>query len=71
MSNEEIEEYLARLDDEVLLFKQRLFKLSWYMRGGVSSHDLFHTYTFDDFNILDNIVKENIETTKKVNLPLL
>ena len=70
MSNEEIEEYLARLDDEVLLFKQRLFKLSWYMRGGVSSYDLFHVYSFEDRNLMSTIAKEHIEMTKKTGMNL-
>jgi hypothetical protein len=41
------------------------------MRGGVSSQDLFHIYSFEDRQIMNNIIKENIELTKKSGLPLL
>jgi hypothetical protein len=41
------------------------------MRGGVSSQDLFHIYTFEDRQIMNNIIKENIELTKKSGLPLM
>lgn len=41
------------------------------MRGGVSSYDLFHTYSFEDREILASIAKDNIETTKKSGLPLI
>lgn len=41
------------------------------MRGGVSSHDLFNVYSFEDRNILSTIAKENIEMTKKTGMNLL
>lgn len=41
------------------------------MRGGVSSYDLFHLYSYEDRGIISKLVKENIETTKKSGLPLL
>jgi len=41
------------------------------MRGGVSSHDLFHTYSYEDRRIINEIIKDNIETVKKTQLPLL
>lgn len=34
------------------------------MRGGVNAHDLFHT-DIQDLEVLNTIVKENIEATKK------
>lgn len=51
--------------------KDNIFRLSWYMRGGVSSHDLFHIYGPEDRNIMDKIVKDNIETTKNSGLPII
>lgn len=71
MSNDEIEEYLVRLDNEVLEFKHHLFKISWYMRGGVNVNDLFHIYSQDDIDILSNIIKEHVELTKNTQMPLL
>lgn len=41
------------------------------MRGGVTSDTLFHYTDVGDIDILNKIVEENIEATKKSGLPLL
>ncbi len=41
------------------------------MRGGVSSQELFHIYSYEDRVILNEIIKENIEATKKSGLNLI
>jgi hypothetical protein len=41
------------------------------MRGGVNSTDLFYLYSYEDRKIMNDIIKENIETTKNTRLPLL
>ena len=41
------------------------------MRGGVNVNDLFHTYSAEDLNIMADIIKENIETTKSAQMPLI
>lgn len=71
MTDSQIEEYLVRLDNEVLNFKEKLFNISWYMRGGVTMHELLHVYSDDDIEILDNIIKEHIDLTKETRMPLL
>ena len=55
MTDSEIEEYLVRLDNEVLSFKEHLFNISWHMRGGVTMHELLHVYSDDDISIMNNI----------------
>ena len=71
MTDSEIEEYLVGLDDEISKFKEDLFRISWYMRGGVTIHDLLHVYSNDDVEIMSRVVQSNIENTIKSNLPLL
>jgi hypothetical protein len=51
--------------------KDEIFRISWYMRGGVSSYELFYVYSRDDRIIMNEIVKDNIELTKKSGLPIL
>ena len=51
--------------------KDEIFRLSWYMRGGVTAYELFHVYSAEDRGILSNIVKDNVEATKKSGLPLI
>lgn len=71
MPNSDIEAYLKDLESEIKNIKDEIYRISWYMRGGVSSHDLFHTYTYEDRAIMGRIIKENIETTKESRLPLV
>ncbi len=70
-SNSEIEEFLKFLENEVKNIKDEIFRLSWYMRGGVTSHELFHVYSYEDRMIMNTIIKENIEATKKSGLSLI
>jgi hypothetical protein len=71
LSDDEIKEYLVRLDKEVYKFKEELFRISWFMRGGVSVNDLLDRYSHEDLNILSEIIKENVENTKASQMPLL
>lgn len=71
MSNKEIEEYLIRLEEEILDFKEELFRIAWYMRGGVNVNDLFQIYSFEDIKIIASIIKENVENTKAAGMPLV
>ena len=41
------------------------------MRGGVSINDLMDRYSAEDIEVMHDIIKENIETTKQTQLPLL
>ena len=59
------------MDKEAKAIKKDVLKLCWYMRGGVSSHDLFHTYSYEDRILINEIIKENIEATKKSGMPLI
>lgn len=41
------------------------------MRGGVNSHDLFFVYSYEDRQIMSEIIKDNIESAKKSGMPLI
>lgn len=41
------------------------------MRGGVSSNELFHVYSKEDRDIMDNIIRDNIELSKKTGMNFL
>lgn len=71
MHIDDIKEFLIRLDNEVKSFKLELFKISWYMRGGVSINDLLYNLGFEDRDIMYTVIKENIELTKESRMPLL
>ncbi len=71
MSNSDIENYIKQIDGEAKQLKDEIFRISWYMRGGVTSHELFHVYTYEDRTIINNIIKDNIEATKASKLALI
>jgi hypothetical protein len=41
------------------------------MRGGVTVNDLLDRYSYEDREIFYTVIKDNIETTKNTQLPLL
>lgn len=70
MSNSDIGKYIERLESTVKGIKAEIFKISWYMRGGVSAQELFHIYSYEDRTLLSSLIKDNIETIQKTGLPL-
>jgi hypothetical protein len=57
----------ARLDAEAKELKKDCLKLCWYMRG-ISYAEVMHM-SWDEREIIGEIIKENLETTKKSGLP--
>jgi len=45
-------------------------KIMWYMRGSIGMDEAF-MLSQDDISILNDIVKQNYEDTKKTGLPLI
>jgi hypothetical protein len=71
MSRSDIVAYLIRLSNEVKRFKLELYRLCWYMRGGITINDLLYSLGSEDREIMYDVVKDNIELTKVSRMPLL
>lgn len=71
MSPEEIIQLSKEMENHTKEIKFNVFKISWYMRGGVTSEDLFWRYSIEDRTILNDVIKENIEVVNKTGLPLV
>jgi hypothetical protein len=56
------------LDNQVKEIKNEIFRLCWYMRGSVTVDEGF-SLTYDDRVIIADIIKDNLETTKKTQMP--
>jgi hypothetical protein len=48
--------------------RQEALKLAWYMRGGIT-YDQVLQLSWNERQMINDIVKENLETTKKSGLP--
>jgi hypothetical protein len=56
------------MEKETLDIRQEALKMSWYMRGGLSYNDALQLST-GERSIINEIIKGNLETTKKSGLP--
>ena len=65
---DEILEESKRLDGDVKQIKSELLRICWHMRGGVTYEEAM-ALCFEDRQLSNDIVKDNIETTKKSGLP--
>lgn len=68
LSLDDINKEVAKLDKESKAFKKQIYKLAWFMRGALSVEQAFNI-DLADIEIIDLIVKENLETTKETKLP--
>lgn len=68
LSLEEIDELSKKMEKETKALKDNLFRLCWYMRGGMTISEAYNLAP-DDLEILNGIIKDNLETTKKTGLP--
>jgi hypothetical protein len=56
------------MDKECHQIRTEAVKLSWYMRGGLT-FDQTMAMSHNDRTIVGDLIKENLETTKKSGLP--
>ena len=68
LSNEQVVEYLNSLDKESKAIKKDLLKMCWYMRGGLT-YDEAVNLSSQERDIINDIIKDNLETTKKSKMP--
>jgi hypothetical protein len=56
------------MEKETREIRQEAIKVSWYMRGGLTYEQALHLSLTERTTISD-LIKENLETTKKTGLP--
>lgn len=59
---------LEGMDREAQSIKAEAMKMAWYMRGGLSYNDALNL-SVQEREAVGRLIKENLETTKKSNLP--
>lgn len=53
---------------EAQAIKSNALKLTWYMRGGVQYEDVLNM-SRDELAVINKIIEDNLETTKKTQMP--
>ena len=57
-----------QMDKETLDIRREALQMSWYMRGGIT-YDQALQLSVSERTIISELIKENLETTKKSGLP--
>jgi len=71
MSESDITTLADNYDNQIKQLKDEIFRLCWYMRGGVSYERLMYELGVEDRKIINGIIKDNIENTNKTKMPLV
>jgi hypothetical protein len=56
------------MDQEAGDLRRQGLKMSWYMRGGATYDDIMNM-SFIERTMIGDLIKDNLETTKKSKLP--
>ena len=56
------------MDKEAADIRREAVRMSWYMRGGMT-YDQILNLSWDERVQINELIKDNLETTKKTNLP--
>jgi hypothetical protein len=68
LDTENIVKLIDGMEKEAMSIRSEVLKLCWYMRGGLSYSEGMNLSSRER-EIVNAIVKENLETTKKSGLP--
>jgi hypothetical protein len=68
LDSDQISKIVDQMDKETNVIRQEAIKLAWYMRGGIS-YDQALLLSVSERSFISELIKENLETTKKTGLP--
>ena len=68
MGDSEIVSYLKDYDSQTKNLKLEIMKLCWFMRGGITWQEALELSP-EGRSVATQLVKENMETTKKTGQP--
>ena len=68
LSNDQIIEELDNMEKEAKALKDDVLRICWYMRGSISYDDGM-LLSQGDKDIINKIIKDNLETTQKSGMP--
>jgi hypothetical protein len=65
---EEIDQVVKEYEKESKALKKSLLKLCWGMRGSISLDEIYQL-SYQDRELINQIIKEHIEVTNETGLP--
>ena len=68
MDSDQISAMVDQMEKESNDIRQEAIKMSWYMRGGLP-YDQALQLSVTERGAISQLIKENLETTKKSGLP--
>ena len=68
LSMDEIDQLAESMESDTKAIKHELYRLCWYMRGGLTITEALDMEPTDR-EVIGNLIEENLETTKKSGLP--
>ncbi len=68
MDAESISQLIDQMETDTNSIRQEALKITWYMRGGISYEEAMNLCTAER-TLINDIIKDNLETTKKSGLP--
>lgn len=71
LSDDQINSLAEEFETDIKIIKDACYRLCWYMRGGVNVETLLYDTDIADQEIMNLIIKDNIENTKNSRMPLL
>lgn len=68
MDSDGISKMVDQMEKETRSIRQEVLKLCWYMRGGLTYDEAMQLNQVER-DIINELIKDNLETTKKSGLP--
>ena len=66
--NDQISNELEIMEKDAKAYKDEALRICWYMRGGISYNDAMMLSVVER-ELINKIIKDNMETTQKSGLP--
>ena len=68
MDSDGVAKYVDGMDEEINEIRLEALRMAWYMRGGLS-YDQLLQLSISERKLIGQIIKDNMETTKKSGMP--
>jgi hypothetical protein len=70
LDHEGVKKLIDGYEKEVNAIKENSLRLAWYMRGSISYTDVLNLSSVER-ELIKKIIEDNVETTKKTNIPFI